>query len=376
MEELKIVPTAKWTLAQPWRGLLALVITMSIALVITTMFKMETFMGFFTIFAISMVPIEVVMGLGWGNNYPPTGDLPQPWRGLALIGFMAIIGTLTCFLVLKWIGNGVAQPLTNVYIISVVCLTFWAVIAFGMWPFQNLSLPAKGFITLICVLLIMWLGLKLFDFSVLAYPTGVNPAPEGPVPFYAKGGPLEAFAGIAPSGPFGWESALAFWFWQLLFLFAFVMLDMWPFNKVPALMKQPLMGITLFVVCGVLACIAFIIGVGSMKIEPIRFLLHGVCSLFGLLMVIMMFQMWPGRTLKSVAGGFLNIGLGIVIAIIGFYVIQAFCNWHFGPAMKYPFNLMAIANVMLAITFPIWAAFSGFFDYWPLPPTPPPPEAE
>jgi hypothetical protein len=345
MEEPKIVPTAKWTLTQPWRGLLALVITISIALVITTMFKMETFMGIFTLFAISMVPIEVVMGLGWGNNYPPTGDLSQPWRGLALIGF-----------------------------ISVVCLTFWAVIAFGMWPFQNLSLPAKGFLTLICVFLIMWLGLKLFDFSMMAYPTGVNPAPEGSVPFYAKGGPLEAFAGIAPSGPFGWESALAFWFWQLLFLFAFVMLDMWPFNKVPALMKQPLMGITLFVVCGVLAGIAFIIGVGSMKIEPIRFLINGVCSLFGLLMIITMFQMWPGRTLKSVAGGFLNIGLGIIIAIIGFYVIQAFCNWHFGPAMKYPFNLMAIANVMLAITFPIWAAFSGFFDYWPLPPTPPPPE--
>lgn len=376
MEEPKIFLTARWTAMQPWRGLLALVITMAIALIITTIFEMKTFMGIFTIYAISMVPIEVLMGLGWGNNYPPTGNLQQPWRGLALIIFMAILGTLTCFLVMKWIGNGAAHPLTNVYIICTVCLTFWAVIAFGMWPFQNLSLPAKGFLTLICVFLIMWLGLKLFDFSMLSFPTGINPAPEGPVPFYAKGGPLEVFAGIAPTGLFAWESALAFWFWMLVFLFAFVMLGMWPFNKVPALMKQPVMGIALFVVCGILTWISFKIGVGAMKIEPIRFMLHGVCGLFGLLMIITMFEMWPGRNLKSPAGGFINIILGIIIAIIGFYAIEAFCNWHFGEAMKYPFNWMAVANVMLAITFPIWAAYSGFFTYWPLPPTPPPPEAE
>ena len=378
MEEQNNVLTAKWTATQPWRGILALIITMSIALIITTMFKMETFMGIFTIFAISMVPIEVIIGLGWGNNYPPTGNLPQPWRGLALIVFMAIIGTLTCFLVMKWIGNGAAHPLTNVYIISVVCLTFWAVIGFGMWPFHNMSPPAKGFLTLIFVFLIMWLGLKLFNFSMLSFPTGVNPAdPAGGVPFYAKGGPLAVFAGIAPKGPFGWESALAVWFWFLVFLFSFVLLGMWPINKSPSLMKQPAMGITLFVICGILAVISFIIGVTSMKIEPVRFLLHGVCYLFGVLMIMTMFEMWPGRTLKSpVAGGFVNIILAIILAVIGFYVIHAFCNWHFGEAMKYPFNWMTVANVMLAITFPIWAAFSGFFNYWPLPPSPPPPDSE
>ena len=88
-------------------------------------------------------------------------------------------------------------------------------------------------------------------------------------------------------------------------------------------------------------------------------------------------RMWPGRALKSpVAGGFLNIILGIVVAFIAFWAIHAFCNWHFGAAMKYPFNWMTVANVMLAITFPIWAAFSGFFNYWPLPPSPPPPGPE
>ena len=368
----EVSQAASWTTKQPGRGIFTVGVTMAIALLISTIFEMDTFIGIFTVFAVSMVPIEVIMGLGWGNVYPQTGDVPQPWRGILRMLFMAIIGTLTGFLVLKWIGNGVAQPLTNVYIIATTVLTFWAVLAFQMWPFQNMSPPARGFLTLISCFVIIWFAMGLIDFRMLSYPTGVNPSPMPPVPFYEKGGPLAIFEAIAPKGPIGWEIALAFWIWMLIFLWVFIMLNMWPFCKIPSLMKQPVLGITLVAVCAALGYMATFLGVVVMKIEPIRFMLDGISFLFGALLIIVCFEMWPGRNLTGLAGGFLNIALSIILAIIGFYGIEAFCQWQFGAAMKYPANWMAMANVMLSVTFPIWAAYTGFLECWPLPSMPAP----
>jgi hypothetical protein len=370
MEQLKIEPTARWTVTQPWRGLFGVAVTLLVTLTITAIFDMDEYLGLFTLWVMAMVPLEIVMGLGWGGKYPPTEGPPQPWRGIALTAFMFLFGTLTCFALLNFMSAGVAQPFTNIYVIETVNVTFFAVIAFAMWPFNKMSLPAKGFLTLICVYLVMWAGLRLFNFSILSYPTGVNPSPIGAVPFYGENGPLAIFAGIAPSGPFGWESAMSFFFWMVLFLLVFTALDMWPFSQAPSLMKQPILGITLFITCGVCTGIAYIISVGVMKVEPLRFMLDGVCYLFGLLMIMIMFQMWPGRNLKPPVGGLVNVALAIGIGIIAFYGISAFCSWHFGEAFTYPNNWFSMANVMLGLTFPAWAAYAIFWDFWPLPPTP------
>jgi hypothetical protein len=72
----------------------------------------------------------------------------------------------------------------------------------------------------------------------------------------------------------------------------------------------------------------------------------------------------------------LNIVIAIIVGIIAYYAIGAFCTAHFGAkAMSYPNDIFAIANLMLGLTFPAWAAYSAFWDFWPLPPTPPPPDA-
>jgi hypothetical protein len=87
-------------------------------------------------------------------------------------------------------------------------------------------------------------------------------------------------------------------------------------------------------------------------------------------MIMIMFQMWPGRNLKPPVGGLVNVALAIGIGIIAFYGISAFCSWHFGEAFTYPNNWFSMANVMLGLTFPAWAAYAIFWDFWPLPPTP------
>jgi hypothetical protein len=141
-------------------------------------------------------------------------------------------------------------------------------------------------------------------------------------------------------------------------------------------MKQPVMGIVVIITCLVLGAILYFIGVGALKIAPLRYLLYLVSFLFGLLMFLFMFQMWPGRAIKSPAGsGFLTIVLAIIVGIIAYHLLLAFCTAHFGAeAMKqYPTDVFATANLMLGLVFPAWAVYAVAWDFWPLPPTPPPP---
>jgi hypothetical protein len=371
----EMTPTAQWTITQPWRGVFGLVVTLGAMMIVTSIFDLKTYLGLFTTIIMSNVPILAIIGAGWQAQYPSTEGLPQPWKGFLLTAFVMFFGMLACFLLVNFLAGGAATPFIHVQAIITVCMTFYLILAFGMWPFQKLSLPGKGFLTLILAYIIAWLVTMLANFSVLSHAKGIIESPVFKVPFYAKGGPLEAFAGIAPMGPIAWESLLTYIICTLVFLFCFLALQFWPFSKSPSLMKQPVMGIVLAIACLVLGYILYLIGVVGLKIVPLRFLLYDVSFLFGLLMIIFMFQMWPGRTMKSpVGGGFLNIMIAIIVGIIAYYAIGAFCTSHFGAkAMHYPNDIFAIANLMLGLTFPAWAAYSAFWDFWPLPPTPPPP---
>ena len=376
MDEL--TPTARWTIMQPWRGIFGLVVTLGAMLIVTSIFDIKGYMGLFTTFIMCNVPVVAVIGAGWQGQYPSTEGLSQPGRGFLLTAFVVVIGILCALGLVNFSADGAATPFIHVRAIVTVITTFFLVIAFGMWPFQKLSLPGKGFLVLICAYIIGWLITMLFDFSMLSYPQGINPSPIDPVPFYAPGGPLAPFANIAPMGPFAWESALTFYFCVFTFLFCFVALQFWPFSKSPGLMKQPVMGIVVIITCLVLGTILYFIGVGALKIAPLRYLLYLVSFLFGLLMFLFMFQMWPGRAIKSAAGcGFLTIVLAIIAGIIAYHLLLAFCTAHFGAeAMKqYPTDVFATANLMLGLIFPAWAVYAVGWDFWPLPPTPPPPDS-
>jgi len=375
MDEL--TPTARWTITQPWRGLFGVAVTVGYAFLITSIFDLKTFNGYFTLLIMSFVPILVMVGMGWRRGtYPPTEGLQQPWRGMLLTGFVVLIGVIASYVILNFLSRGAAQPFTNLYAITVVITTFFLVIAFGLWPFNKLSLGASGWLTLLLAYVLMWYLFKLFNFDLLSFPTGEYLSPVKVVPFYTQGGPLAPFADIAPSGFFRWECAIAFYFWMLIFLFVFAALDMWPLHKSPGIMKQPVLGIVLVIICGVLSGIAWGIGVSALKIEPLKFMLYGVCFLYGLLMMMAMFQMWPGRALPAPGAGCVNILIAIVIGIIAYYAYKAFAVWHFGDAaLKYPNNVFVLANMMLGLTFPAWACYGDIWDFWPLPPTPPPPDS-
>ena len=170
MDEL--TPKAKWTVTQPWRGLFGTALTLWVAFAIAAAFDMQSFMGNFTLFMMSFVAIEVVMGLGWGGKFPSVEGWPQPWPGLFLTGFVIVVATLAYFTLNGFVGGGAAHPATNVLSICVVITTFFLVIAFGMWPFQKGSVPTRGFLTWLLAYVITYLIWHLFNFSQLLLPYG------------------------------------------------------------------------------------------------------------------------------------------------------------------------------------------------------------
>lgn len=357
--------------AQPWRGIFGAAVTIGYAFTLSSIFNMDEFNNI-SLLIMSFIPILIITGMAWKKvSYPATAALPQPWRGLLLTSLVAIIGVLTSYALRNFLAGGASQPFIILYSITVVITTFFLVIAFGLWPFSGLRIGTGGWLTLLLAYVVMWFAFKLFNFDLLSFPTGQNPSPIPPVPFYAKGGPLEAFSNLAPQGPFRWESAISCYLWAVFFLFSFAALQMWPFHKYPKMMRQPVLGISLVIACGVLTAIVYAIGVGSMKIEPLRFMLYGISILYGLLMLMTMFQMWPGRALPPPFAGFVNIAIGIVIGILAYQVYKSFGIWHFGEkAMQYPNNIFAMANMMLGFTFPAWACYSDLWDFWPLPELP------
>ena len=58
------------------------------------------------------------------------------------------------------------------------------------------------------------------------------------------------------------------------------------------------------------------IGIDVMNIEPLKFLVIGISYIFGLLMLLTVFQTWPGSTMKQPLGGFVNSIIGIPL---GYY---------------------------------------------------------
>lgn len=367
-----------WTTRQPGRGIFGLIVTIWLAFTICAAVNLQTFNGIFTFITMSMVPTMAVIGLAWGGQYPPTPGLHQVWRGLALTLFTLALGTVYCIAFLRFRATGVIQPFVAIALITSIVFVFFHIIGFGTWPWHKMSPGAQGLMTLVTAWVVGgWVCAGLYNFDFLSYPTGVNPSPIPKVPFYSAGGPLAVFGNLAPHGPVPWETMIAYTLWIMVPMWILVHVGMWPFSKSPGIMKQPIFGIVFCLTCFIIGYIAIKIGIDVMQIEPLKFLVIGISYIFGLLMLLTVFQTWPGSAMKQPLGGFVNAIVAIPLGILGYYGILAFCNWHFGiKAMVYPGNMFAIGGVMLGVTFPVWVLYTGFWDFWPLAPTPPPPGAE
>ncbi len=360
--------SAPWLNNQPGRGLFGLGVCFILAMAVTSAFaEMGDFLGLMMVWAVACVSPLAVIGLMWGGTWP-ADKLENPWRGLALTAMVFLLGTIALFWSMQFVGAGQITPILQHYLIMTVVVTLWLIIAFDAWPFKGkMSLGAAGFCVLIATYLIDMAIFRLWDFH------GAAPYSFGQTPL----------AGIAPTGPFHPDSAVTFGVMTVLFLFVFVVMDMWPLTKFPSLCKQPLMGIIILTVSIGLSVAAWGVMRWSMDMLPYEILIKfPIVGLFGTFIILPMFQTWPGRNWAQPAKGFINLICIIILAIVMFFAVKAlgemFTGVQFGntpiPAGgSYPESYLWMATFMLGLVFPFMFNYGPFFDFWPLKPTPPPP---
>ena len=272
-----------------------------------------------------------------------------------------VMGTLALWFTLYFIGGGQITPIYQHYIIMTVVVCLFLIVAFGGWPFMGrVSVAATGFWVLILTYFITLAVFMLWGF---------------------KGAPFEA--NIIPAGPFNPDSAVTFGVMMVMWLFVFVLLDMWPLYKAPAIMKQPWLGIILLVLTTVLSIITWAITSWVMGMAQYEILIKVVIvTLFGFFIVLPMLQTWPGRKWGQPVKGIVNIIVAIILAVIMYFIVKAlgqmFTGAPFGvppgaEGSAYPADYLWMATFMLGLVFPAMFCYGPMWDFWPLPPTPPPP---
>jgi len=180
---------------QPMLGILATIIVFVLSLGIIAWFRTEMFLTWAGYLAMTLIPIQVIIGLAWQHNYPPpAAKLEQPLKGLYLLIFSFVVGTIVASLSHITIGGFVSPPTPFVVFFTIlsVVITLWLVIVWQCWPMSAIH-PHPAFIgfgTLVLVYVIDIIIYKsLMDFSFL----------KG-APFYKAildpGGPINAWAVI------------------------------------------------------------------------------------------------------------------------------------------------------------------------------------
>jgi hypothetical protein len=364
---------------QPLLGIIGLIVCVMLAIAIMVWFKTPTFMSWFTFIIICAIPSQVVIGIVWQSNYPaPAATLAQPLKGLYLLLLTFLAGAGIAGILLKVVpgfkmgappllpGPG---PVMSHYIILTVVIALWLVIAWQCWPTAAIKgHPAfVGIGTVILTYIVTWIVFKLFwNFGVMAK-----------APFYV--------ASADPGGMFIFANAMAFAVTTVVVLLGFVLLDMWPLStlppKIPAMAKPPVWGIVMSIIVLIITYIIYKIGLAVIK-DPTVFLVKITISwIFGEFIMLNCMQTAPFQTVAQPLKGILLIISAFILALIMYPIYGILAGWIAGPlpmgAKGGYLHELWIASAMLAVTFPMFVTYTGYFNFWPFTEgaPPPPPEA-
>jgi hypothetical protein len=346
---------------QPMLGILATIIVFVLSLGIIAWFKTETFLTWVGYLAMTVIPIQVIVGLAWQHNYPPpAAKMEQPLKGVYLLLFTFLVGTIVASLSHFTIGGFVSPPTPFVIFFTIlsVVLSLWLVIVWQCWPMSAIHPhPAfVGFGTLILVYVLDIIIYKsLMDFSFL----------KG-APFYK--------AVLDPAGPVNAWALIGYAVSTVAVILAMAELDFWPLSlipaKDPAWGKMPLFGILATVWILVIAFILRSICVGGFGMDPVVYAVRvPICMIFGEFIMLLLMQTAPFQTVKQPAKGFFLIIISILLAMLMYYLYTWFSYLIAGGVPSGPpqyLHELWIATALLSITFPVIAVYSGLFNFWPL----------
>jgi hypothetical protein len=343
-------------LKQPLLGVVATALVLVVALAFVSLFSWPTFSGWVSYALMCAIPASIVIGAFWKGEVPAgVARRVQPVRGLLYLVLAAAVGAVVAVVHVLTAGGGVSPPvpmLVQMIIVSVV-VTFWLTIMWGGWPF---SLIRNRLVAGVALLL----GVYLLNAVLFRIFFNYD---------FLRGAPVYR-AGLDPHGAFnGWD-ATVFAVSCLSVMFLLLHLDLWPLTRVPAVMRQPVLGAAFTVVVVTAGGVLFAVGTRVLGMTAPDFLVRvPIPFIFGSVVLLTMLQgslfagvPQPRRGLlgaltAAVVGSLLAVGYGLLMP-----VVTGDLTW--GPPTDDA--EVWLANALLAVTFPFMAFCADFFWMWPL----------
>jgi hypothetical protein len=342
---------------QPALGIAASFLVIAVSLGFIALFTFPIFANWVAFLTICFIPMEIVISVTWGGNYPAfAAARPQPAKGILLTLLALAVGAVVAVVHFLTVGGGVnpPPPMLAMCIITSVVVTFWLAIMWGGWPFTSLikNPVAAGLVMLVACYVINYLLFRLlFNYG------------------FMRGAPVYVPA-LDPHGIFNAWNVLVFYITAIGVMFVSLNFDLWPFTKSPALMKQPLLGFVWTMTILVIGGLAFYIGVDLMKMDVVSFMVRvPIPFVFGTIIVLNMMHGSLFGKLAQPLKGVLNViasaAIGTVLAEI-YAALAPLVTGKVNPGPPaYDFEIW-LASALLAVTFPFLILHAEFFKMWPL----------
>jgi hypothetical protein len=330
---------------------------MAIGLGFISLFDFTKFSGVVSCFLISLIPMEIIMGVIWGMKQPRfAAERSQPVRGILFAVIAAIAGLLIFEVHLNGIGGGITPPtpMLTMCLIASVVIAFWLAIMLGGWPFTALikNPIGAGLAVLVAVYVINYILFRIFfNYEFMQGAPVYVPAQD-------------------PHGMFNAWNAVVFYITAIGVMFLFLCFDLWPLTKSPSIMKQPVLGIVWTIIALVIGYLAFYIGVDVMKMDVVAFQdTVPIPFIFGTIVVLNMLQGSLFAKLTQPLKGVLNTVAAAVIGSVLALLYKQLAPIVTGKLDAGPPSYQSelwLASALLAVTFPFLVAYADFFTMWPL----------
>jgi len=238
-------------------------------------------------------------------------------------------------------------------IVNVVVM-FWLAIMFGGWPFNVISKNQ------IVSGILLWIGCYVINYALFQVFFNYD---------FMVGAPVYV-ASLDPGGMFHANYAIVFYLCAVSIMFLLLHFDLWPLTTSPSIMKQPTLGIVWTVIALALGGAMFYVGVISMEINPLTFMVSvPIPFIFGTIVVLNMLHNSLFAKLQQPLKGIANAVAALVIGNGLAMMYTAVAPTVTGPMQSGPpgddFERW-LASALLGVTFPFLIFFADFFKMWPL----------
>lgn len=343
-------------LKQPALGITATALVIVLSLVFISSFDWTTFSGWVSYSLICTIPISIVISVFWKLKYPTfAAKRSQPLRGFLFLMLALVVGLVVGALHFFTLGGSVSPPTIVLlhYIIVSVVVTFWICIMWGGWPFVLMSNSlVAGFTLLGSSYVVNYVLFQIF----FSYE-------------FMRSNSLY-HENLDPHGMFNAWGATVFYLVGLSSMFLLIHFDLWPLNRVDALVKQPVLGLVWTVIALALGAVFFTVGTRALGMDVQMFMVKvPVPFIFGSIVVLNMLRgSLFSRFTQPLKGIYSTISAGIIGTLLAL-AYGTFTSTVTGPLSSGPPNYDSeiwLASALLAVTFPFLGFYGDLFQMWPL----------